>query len=262
MQLAADRPRSELRAIRWTHPPKRRYPLATETAIARIEDATAAPHCARYRELFRDAPVPGKERERAKRSDGATNCGTLLQTMIAAADVASGYVATPIGERQWERKTYYDLDGLAYGPQVQDERSFRRTERAAAQLVALGLVRSVPWRVHTTAGVRSVAGAKFITDKCWKTLGVLHIVRAERRRRERERGEAKAAEVRQLIANSNGQRSAAKPAPLVPVAKPKPPMPAEIAAVAQAQPPPDRGKGEPVTAATAAIAAIRALFDE
>ncbi|MFM2287712.1 MAG: hypothetical protein RL684_855 [Pseudomonadota bacterium] len=256
MPIASDRPRSELRSIRWKHPPSRRYPLAIETAIARIGDATAAPHCARYRELFADAPVPGKVRERAKRSDGATNVGSLLQAMIAAADIGRGLVATPVGDR-WERKTYYDLDGLAYGPQVADERSFRRTERAAAQLVALGLVQSVPWRVHTAAGVRSTPGLKFITEKCWRLLGVLGMVRAERRRRERERGEQKAAEIVRLV-GGGGRRPRAGNVPVAAAASSQ--LKHVVAGLPQAPPRP-RAAG-PTPAAEAAIASLRALLDD
>lgn len=256
MVLASQTPRSGLRAIRWTHPPKRRYPLPTETAIARIAAATAAPHCAQYKALWQEAPVRGKEkRTRAKRSDGATNCGTLLQTMIAAADVASGYVAKPIGEGHWERKSLYDLDTLAFGDQVPDERSFKRTERSHLELVAMGLVRSVPWRVDTPKGIRSIAGAKFITDKCWKVLGVLHLVKDERRRRDQARGEAKAAEVQRLIrreVDRAGKVTGGK----------KQAMPADVAAIAQAHPPPDRGKGGPISAFAASVEALKAHFKE
>lgn len=259
----ARKPPSPLRAIRWKHPAKVRYPLATETAIARLTDASENPHGERYSALFAEAPVPGKERERAKRCDGATNVMTLLQTMIAAADIASGYVATPIGERRWERKTYYDIDGLAYGPQVKDERSFRRTERAAAQLVGLRLVRSVPWRVTTKEGIRSIPGAKFITDRCWQMLGVMHLVKAERMRRDRLKGEAKAAEIVQLAKASERRRST-QPRRIEP-AMPPAPSPAATAAAAalqeaQANKPPDRGKEGPRTAADLAIAAIEALL--
>ncbi len=258
----ARKPPSPLRAIRWKHPARVRYPLATETAIARLTDASENPHGERYSALFAEAPVPGKERERAKRCDGATNVMTLLQTMIAAADIASGYVATPIGERRWERKTYYDLDGLAYGPQVQDERSFRRTERAAAQLVGLRLVRSVPWRVVTKEGVRSIPGAKFITDRCWQMLGVMHLVKAERMRRDRLKGEAKAAELAQTLKDVDRRRDMQRRRE---AQRRRRQGPAEAAAAAALQEslaakPPDRGKDEPRTAADLAIAAIEALL--
>lgn len=259
------KPPSPLRAIRWKHPARVRYPLVTETAIARLTDASANPHGERYSALFAEAPVPGKDRERAKRCDGATNVMTLLQTMIAAADIASGYVATPIGERRWERKTYYDLDGLAYGPQVPDERSFRRTERAAAQLVSLRLVRSVPWRVMTRDGaIRSIPGAKFITDRCWQMLGVMHLVKAERMRRDRLKGEAKAAELAENLKAADRRRETQRRREAQ-QRRQKAPGPGEAAAAAAlhdalAAKPPDRGKDGPSTAADLAIAAIEALL--
>lgn len=258
MKLSADS-RTSLRSLAWKHPPKRRYPLAIETAVARVSAATSAPHSARYLELFGDAPVPGKERERAKRSDGAMNVGTLLQTMIASADIPSGYVATPIGDRRWKRKTYYDLDGLAFGEQVPDERSFRRTERAAAQLVAMKLIRSVPWRVHTAAGIRSTAGAKFITDKCWRMLGVLHLVREERRRRERQKGQERVAQLIGQNSNRNRGKLGAvfTGAPVANSGFVDEPIP-----FGSEERPPDRGKAsEETSVADEQIEAIRALLN-
>lgn len=255
-----------LRAIPWSHPPRLKWPVAVELALSRIQNAQHTPHSSLYCELFRDAPVPGKDRERAKRSDGGTNCLSLLAAIVGSADIASGYVAIPIGESGWQRRTYYDLDGLAFGPQVPDERSFRRTERAAAQLTALGLVRCVPWHVRDRDGsIRSIPGAKFVTEKCWKLLGAWAAVRAERRRRTQEKGQAKAAELAKLVAP--GARRPSEPAgdeiPWNPEADaaradarsapPKPPDPS---------PPAERRRGEPTLASDAAIAAIRALLDD
>lgn len=256
------RPES-LRAIPWSHPPRLKWPVATELALSRIQSAQHTPHSSLYREVFRGAPVPGKDRERAKRSDGGTNCLSLLAAIVGSADIASGYVAMPIGERRWQRKTYYDLDGLAFGEQVPDERSFRRTERAAAQLIALGLVRCVAWRVRDRDGsIRSIAGAKFVTEKCWKLLGAWAAVRAERRRRAQEKGQAKAAEIAKLVTPVKRQpvsaavekevdRWMAQCEPAAPVTPAKPP-----------DPPPERRRGEPTLAEAAAIAAIRALLDD
>lgn len=257
MHLADPKPensKSERRALPWSHPEHIRYPKATEIALSRAAAASATPHCALYRAIFDGAPVPGKERERAKRSDGGMNVLTLLQTVIAAADIASGYVATPTGESRWQRKTYYDLDGLAYGPQIPNERSFRRTERAAAQLAALGLVRVVPWRVRTVDGVRSIPAAKFVTEKCWRMLGAWAAVRAERRRRDRAKGEARVIEMQQRIAAM--QRPTAASAAAVPPQAPVTPP------AASAVGPPDRGKRGESAAGTAAIATIRALLKD
>lgn len=249
-----------LRAIPWSHPPRRKWPVATELALSRIQGAQHTPHSSLYREVFHGAPVPGKDRERAKRSDGGTNCLSLLAAIVGSADIASGYVAIPIGERRWQRKTYYDLDGLAFGPQVPDERSFRRTERAAAQLSALGLVRCVAWHVRDRDGsIRSIPGAKFVTEKCWKLLGAWAAVRAERRRRTQEKGQAKAAELAKLV--TPGARRPSEPAaddipwsPTAPTTSAAPTKPPD--------PPPERRRGEPTLASDAAIAAIRALLDD
>lgn len=257
-----------LRAIPWSHPPRLKWPVATELALSRIQSAQHSPHSSLYREVFRGAPVPGKDRERAKRSDGGTNCLSLLAAIVGSADIASGYVAIPIGERRWQRKTYYDLDGLAFGPQVPDERSFRRTERAAAQLSALGLVRCVAWHVRDRrdGSIRSIPGAKFVTEKCWKLLGAWAAVRAERRRRTQEKGQAKAAELAKLVA-PGARRPSEPPTDDIPWS---PEADAARAAAARTMPakPPDppppaeRRRGEPTLASDAAIAAIRALLDD
>lgn len=189
-----------LRAIRWKHP-RRTYPTVIELGLSRLTAAIDKPNSAQWKALFGGAPVPGKERERRKRSDGATNVVSVMATMIASADLVRGLVATPAADG-WDRKTWYDVDALAFGPLVPGERGLRRTERAAAELEAQGFIRSIPWRVITSEGVRAVPGLKFITDKLWKALGLWDAVRSERRRRRQRQADTKKAELDAAIGAS------------------------------------------------------------
>lgn len=198
-QSPADAP-STLRSIRWNHP-RVAYPAPIELALSRALGALDKPRGEQWRALFVGAPVPGKVRERRKRRDGAVNVVSVLCTMIAAGDLVRGLVATPAGDR-WERKSWTDIDALAFGPLVPGERSLRRTERAAAELEAQGFVRSVPWRVVTSDGVRSIPGLKFVTDKAWKALGVWSAVVSERRRRKQREADARKAQLDEAIGGS------------------------------------------------------------
>lgn len=188
---------SSLRAIRWKHP-RRTYPAPIELALSRAAGALDRPRGEQWSALFLGAPVPGKDRERRKRRDGATNVVAVLCTMIASADLLRGLVATPAGDR-WQRKSWNDVDVLAFGAAVPGERSLRRTERAAAELEAQGLIRSVPWRIVTSEGVRSTPGLKFVTDKAWKILGVWSAVVSERRRRKQRTADARKAQLEEAI---------------------------------------------------------------
>lgn len=198
--VLAGQARPSLRSIRWKHP-RRNYPIVIEMALAKIAAAPDAPRSAQWLALFSEAPTSRKDaegrpatRERRKRIDGAINVASVLSTLIAASDITRGLVATPAGDK-WERKSWSDIDALAFGPLVVDQRSKRRTERAAAELMAQGFVRSIPWRVVTADGVRAVPGLKFVTDKLWKALGLWSAVQSERRRRSQKAGEAKKTQI-------------------------------------------------------------------
>lgn len=209
-----------LRAIVHVRPKGSRYPLAIEVAYAKLAKIAARPHSLEYAALFDAAPLrdPTQARERAKRCDGGQNMVTLLQTLVLNADLQNGYVATPVsdsdfGRAVWQRRTYKQLDGLAFGDLVDDARSFKRTERAAASWARMGFIRCVPWRervINRNQNVvefKSKPGLKFIQDALWKAIGVYHLVRAERRRREREKGEARAAALKSAVSASSTRNS-------------------------------------------------------
>jgi hypothetical protein len=207
-----DQAAPSLRAIRWKHP-RRNYPTVIEMALAKIAAAPDKPRSAQWLALFGDAPITRKDadgqavgRRRRKRIDGAINVASVLSTLIAAADIARGLVATPAGDK-WQRKSWSDIDALAFGPLVVDQRSKRRTERAAAELESQGFIRSIPWRVITAEGVRGVPGLKFITDKLWKALGLWGAVQSERRRRKQKEGDAKKAQIEAAIGGAMKNRT-------------------------------------------------------
>lgn len=241
---------STLRSIRWSHP-RRSYPAPIELALSRALGALEKPRGEQWRALFQGAPVPGKDRERRKRRDGAVNVISVLCTMLAAGDLVRGLVATPAGDR-WERKSWTDIDALAFGPRVPGARSLRRTERAAAELEAQGFIRSVPWRVVTSDGIRSIPGLKFITDKAWKVLGVWSAVVSERRRRKQREADARKAQLDEAI-GATVKRMPDRRVPPEPAGKTD----------ATAKPPPaTAGPKQVGEAAAAALAQLKDLFSK
>lgn len=224
--------RKRLRSIRWTHPKELRWLRATETATARILRAIDKPHSPDYAALFGAAPLStGGVRRRRKRSDGAINSGSLLCAAIGAADVASGMVAKPVGG-EWVRNTWNGLGKFAFGTAgedgpylVEEALSKRRIERCASELVKMGLIRSVQWRKQDSQGnYRSEPGLKFITDKCWKLLGVIGLVLKERRKRDQEKNEKNRANVAKLVTKHNDgrRRNNARPSPTPAETRPAP----------------------------------------
>lgn len=194
----------DLHAITWSRRAKVAWPFPVELALSKCMELIEQPAGTRARAIFGDAPTyAGTTRLRRKRSDGLTNAVSLLCALIASCDLSTGLVALPI-DGSWERKSWYDLDGLAYGEQVEGARSMRRTERAAQQLIALGLVKSVPWKVQTGAGeYRDTPGLKWVTDRAWRLLGVWSAIRRERRRRAGQKAKAKAEALIASITRTN-----------------------------------------------------------
>lgn len=244
--MAVANPSPSLRAVRWKHPSQVRYPNVIELGVSRAVAALDKPQGPQFRAIFGEAPVPGKDRERRKRIDGATNVVTLICTLLASADISRGLVATPAGDH-WKRKTWSDVDTLGFGTPVPGERSIKRTERAAAELEAQGFIRTDPWKVSTDQGFRSLPGLKFVTDKLWKALGLLDAVRSERRRRSQRKGEDR---LKALGVGSS------KPRP--PVERKMPPALPGVRPVAPLPSPPATRAG-PTTAGDAAAAAIAEL---
>ena len=237
--------RRRLRSIRWVHP-KHRWIKATEKAAAWVLRAIDKPHSPEYAALFGAAPLTtGGVRRRRKRSDGAINSGSLLCAAIGAADVASGLVAKPV-DKDWIRYSWNGLGKFAFGtagekgPYLVDEAlSKRRIERCAAELVKMGLIRSVQWREKDSDGnYRSKASVKFITDKCWKLLGVFNLVLKERRKRDQAKNEKNRANLVHLVTKHNDgrRRNSGRPAPA-----PARPTPMHIVATEK---PPDRSPSD------------------
>ncbi len=193
----------ELHTITWQRRADVRWGAIVECAIHRLSEAAANPHGQRYAELLYGTRVGGrhgKDRTREKRSDGGINAITMMTVCVASCDLMTGFVARPVGG-QWERKTYYELDGLAYGDQVAGARSFRRTLRAAEVLTETGLLRTNRMKYASPAGIRDAPGCKFVTEKLWRILGLWAAIKRERRRR---RAEADKAKIDQLLTNISG----------------------------------------------------------
>jgi hypothetical protein len=188
---------SELRALPWARPKHRKYIEPIEAAISRLEAAVHGTG-AMFGALCSDAPIFDRDgpqaRSRRMRSDGRRNLVTLAQTLVAAADLATGYLGTPVGEsdqRCWDRHAWGRLDHRAFGKQVEFERSFRRTQRHARTLAALGFVSVVEIKVSTGQGTWcSVVAIKRLTEKFYAALGLSGAVKRARKERDRAKGRA------------------------------------------------------------------------
>lgn len=208
---------SELRALSWVRPRQRKYIEPIEAAISRLEDAVHGTG-ALFGALCSDAPIFDRDgpqvRSRRMRSDGRRNLVTLAQTLIAAADLATGYLGSPVGEsdqRRWDRHAWGRLDHRAFGKQVECERSFRRTQRHARTLAALGFVSVVEIKVSTGQGSwRSVVAIKRLTEKFYAALGLSAAVKRARKERDRAKGRALVAQ----LSNVPGRKRAEEKKPV------------------------------------------------
>lgn len=197
----------ELHALTWERRADVVWPPIIERAIRRVLDAAAKPHCPLYSALLYGTSVGGKkERVREKRSDGGQNALALLCALIAGCDLMSGLVATPVGTL-WRRKSYYDLDGLAYGEQVPGARSFKRTKRNALVLTERGLIKTNRWKRKAGGTIKDEPGHKFVTEQCWKILGLWAAVKRERRRKRQEAAQQKAAQLMAAITQGSNHRA-------------------------------------------------------
>lgn len=229
---------SALRAVPWARPKAVRYIEPIEAAIARLEAALNACKGPIYEAIVAACPRfrPGTadiSRSRRMRSDGARNLITLLQGLVASADLRGGYIASPRGDRQWERHVWGVLDVRAYGPRVERERSIARTERHARELAAMGLVSITEITVGTRAGFRAKAAVKRLSDRLWEILGLMAAVRRARRERDRAAGQARVKQLETIAphpSRKDGLKrvvlqaapSAAAPSPPPPPPKPPP----------------------------------------
>lgn len=238
--------KSPYHALDWRHPAGMSFPRVLEQGLARLGTAADMPSGPIYQALAAAAPVyrqDGEGRRRRLRRDGARNLMALLSACLASADLTKGLIATPIvdpatGKRLWGRRTWPDIDGLAYGPLVVDERSGRRTERHARTAVAAGLIRSIPWRTREASGEwSSEPGIKLVTDELWRLLGLLDQVRALRRQRKRQAGQQRMAELAAQVPTSDPRRNRPAKPPAAPA-----PVPAAAAHVQRG--PPDPAEAE------------------
>jgi hypothetical protein len=186
---------SEFRALPWARPKHRKYIEPIEAAISRLEAAVQGSGvmfevlCASAPIFDQDGP---QERSRRMRSDGRRNLVSLAQALVAAADLATGYLGSPIGapgQQRWDRHAWGRLDHRAFGKQVECERSFRRTQRHARTLAALGFVSVTEIKVSTGQGTwRSVIAIKRLTERFFAALGLSAAVKRARKERDRAKG--------------------------------------------------------------------------
>lgn len=245
---------SSKRALPWARPRGIRYIPPVELGIERLEQAVEHKKGTLYRKLA-SSPVfrhddDDTERTRRMRSDGLRNLVSLFQTLVAAADMASGFVGSPRGEGSWERHTWGVLDARAYGARVVKERSFRRTQRHARILAALGLVDVAELKIPAGPGKwRSVVAIKRLTAAAYELLGLAGAVARIRRERDRKRGEQRVKELGNVV------RMPAKP--IAPAARPSAPMPPTAPATRPGTPTKDPPPAAESIAAAKAILGIR-----
>lgn len=253
---------SALRALAWRRPAKKAFIEPVEAGLARLEDAATRGKGAVFDALCQAAPVHGGDAERPRsrtrrmRSDGRRNLVSLTQALIASADLATGFLGSPRGER-WDRHDWGRLDHRAYGARVERERSFRRTQRHARTLEALGFVEVRELKVSAGPGQwKSVVAIKRLTDGFYVALGLMSAVKRARRERDRKKGQARTEQLAKLPSPRVGKKVPGEPAPGVRAA----------AAAYQAFPavvppakPPDRPPGVSATVADAMAKARAAL---
>ena len=184
---------SPLRALKWKRPARVRFPTLIEQGIARSCADVPNRHSNLGR-LLSGAPVyrpDGAERRRSLRSEGATNIATLMSAVLANTDIGSGQVLVPRADSRWQRRSWADIDFRAYGEEVPDERSLRRTERHVRELKDLGLIEVCEWRkVGRDGAVRSIVAIKRFTELFWRLLALEKALARERRERDRARKKA------------------------------------------------------------------------
>lgn len=250
---------SALRALPWRRPAKKAFIEPIEAGLSRLEDAATRGVGPVFEALCLAAPVFDGDaaipRSRRMRSDGRRNLLSLAQALMASADLATGFLGSPLGDR-WDRHDWGRLDLRAYGPRVERERSFRRTQRHARTLAALGFVDVR--EIKVTAGPeqwRSVVAIKRLTDHFYAVLGLMSAVKRARRERDRKKGKERTEQLARLPQRV-GKKTPSEPVPGVrPAAAAYQPFPA----AAPPKPPPDLKPG--VSAAVAdAIAQARAVL--
>jgi len=244
---------SAYRALAWQRPKGRRFIEPIERAIALVGDALAGTESVIYQALFAASPLfragGAERRTRKMRSDGEINMAALLQALLASADLCSGMLAAPRGDGPWQKHEWGRLDWRAYGGIVPRERSFRRCQRHARELAALGMIEV--HEIHATNArgqVRSEIAFKRVTMKLFELLGLGSAVKRARRERDRKKGEDAATRVATRQRSRKTPERAAPVAPTPPVAAfpPRPPP----------GPPRDPDKPEP-----AGMTEIRKLLD-
>lgn len=180
---------SPLRAVAWRRPRSLRRPEPINMGLARLEAALA--RRGPIWDALESTPLPsGQRRSRKLRRDGARNLISLLQAILASTDLVSGMVASPAGEGRWDRHDWGRLDHRAYGPLVERERSFRRTERHARELAALGFVSVVQLKTHGASGWKSEVAFKRLTPAAIALLGLESAQRRARRERDARKNQA------------------------------------------------------------------------
>lgn len=251
---------SALRSVAWRRPKGVRWVQALEAAFKRIDAAAARGAGALFDALCNETPLfhAGDQasiaRARKMRSDGARNFMSLVQTLLASADLSSGFVGRPVAGG-WERPSWSLLDKFAFGEQVERERSFRRTQRWARILAAAGLVTVREIKIPRREGVRSAVAIKSLTAKLYAVLGLTGAQAQARRERDRRKKEAQRAQIEQVVGRADRLQ---KPAPALrrtPVAAGA--MPRGGAPPATAGPPAVAGP-QPAGTAASAIAALKA----
>lgn len=166
-----------------------------EDAVARSAGPVFDAFCQAAPLFEGDAEIP---RSRRMRSDGRRNLLSLAEALIASADLATGFLGSPRGDG-WDRHDWGRLDHRAYGPRVDGERSFRRTQRHARTLAALGFVDVRELRVSVGPGQwHSVIAIKRLTDSFYAALGLMSAVKRARRERDRKKGKERTEQLARL----------------------------------------------------------------
>lgn len=204
-------------------------------------------------ELFDALAGVHAERVRAPRRDWLANMASFMTALLYGMEADSLFVRAPRAGGAPERYSWPVYDHRAYGAQVEQERSIKRTFRNSARAQAAGLLEVRELGEVVGNDYRSIVAHKRLTAELVRMLGLMGAWKHLRRERQQERADAQRKRAEQLVRATGSRRRPAAPAP-------SPARPAAAAPTSAPDRPPKPPPDARSPAAAAALAEIAALL--
>lgn len=152
-------------------------------------------------------------RQRGLKEEARKNTASALAALLFGMDAASLFIRTPKAGGLPERHRWQVYDARAFGPQIEGERSVKRTFRASSRLQGAGLLQVREVGEIRGDQFRSHVAHKRLTLELFRLLGLLNAWKKLQRDRQQEQAREKARRAERLAALSlRKQRRAADPA--------------------------------------------------